>query len=79
MSLTGRGGPVGLRGFGVLEKVAMACVMERPSDGFASVMQAKGDVPLHDVSILVLDMLTKQSSEVLCVFRVLQRKARLGR
>jgi hypothetical protein len=63
----------------VLGKVAMACVMERPSDGLASVMWAKGDVPLHDVSILVLDVLMKQPSEVLCVFRVLQRKARSGR
>ncbi len=68
-----------MRGFGVLEKVAKACVMERPSDGLASVMRAKGDVSLHDVSILVLDVLTKQPCEVPCVFRVLQRKARLGR
>ncbi len=63
----------------MLEKVAMTCVMERPNDGLASVMWAKGDVPLHDVSILVLDVLTKQPSEVPCVFRALQRKTRLGR
>ncbi len=57
----------------------MACVMERPSDRLASVIRAKGDVPLHDMSILVLDVLTKQPGEVPCVFRVLQRKARSGR
>ncbi len=63
----------------MLEKLAMACVMVRPSDRLASVMRAKSDVPLHNVSILVLDVLAKQLSEVPCVLRVLQRKARLGR
>ena len=66
-------------GSGSLENVAMVVVMDRPSLGFAVVIESMGEEPLHDVSILILDVLTKQPSAAPRSFRVVQRNSRSGR
>lgn len=63
-------------GLGLLENCAIVCEIEAPRGAFRAVMSVMGEVPLHDVSILVFDVLTKHPNEAPLDFSVSQRNWR---
>ncbi len=63
-------------GIGVVELVSKDSVMDWASAGLVRWMVGIGDILLHEVSILVLVVLTKHPSDASCVLSVAQRNMR---